>query len=88
MKTYIYKSRKKEELYLYLRDKDDFSVLPEALVKVMGQSPDMVMTLELHPEKKLAREDVSVVMHNLTTQGFHIQMPPSSIHQTSSNLKH
>ncbi len=87
MKTYIYKSRRKDDLYLYLRDKDDFSILPEALSKVIGQSPDMVMSLELHPEKKLAREDVSVVMHNLSTRGFHIQMPASSLNQTQL-IKH
>lgn len=87
MKTYIYKSRKKDDLYLYLRDKDDFSVLPEALTKVLGHAPEMVMTLELHPEKKLAREDVSVVMHNLSTRGFHIQMPANIVGETQP-IKH
>jgi len=33
MQCYIYKSLKKDELYLYLNKKDDFSELPETLFK-------------------------------------------------------
>ncbi|MGB8144687.1 MAG: YcgL domain-containing protein, partial [Chromatiaceae bacterium] len=38
--------------------------------------PVFVMELALHPERRLAREDVAKVMTNLDTQGFHLQMPP------------
>ena len=75
MKTYIYKSRKKEELYLYLSKKDDFSEVPPSLYGSMGNEPIFVMELELSPDRKLAREDVNKVIHNLETQGFHVQMP-------------
>ena len=34
------------------------------------------MELNLHPARRLAREDVVKVMTNLDTQGFHLQMPP------------
>lgn len=76
MKTYIYKSRKKDELYLYLAKKDDFSDVPQSLYDSMGQEPLFVMELELSSDRKLAREDVAVVMKNLEKQGFHIQLPP------------
>lgn len=76
MKTYIYKSTKKDELYLYIAKKDDFSDVPQELYDSMGKEPVFVMELELSPERPLAREDVNVVMKNLETQGFHVQMPP------------
>jgi uncharacterized protein YcgL (UPF0745 family) len=34
------------------------------------------MELELHSDRTLAREDVTTVMANLQSQGFHLQMPP------------
>lgn len=77
MKTFIYKSTKKEELYLYVTDKDDFSKVPQTLFDSMGQEPVFVMELELSADKPLAREDVNKVIENLTEQGFHVQMPPA-----------
>jgi len=76
MKTYIYKSQKKEELYLYIAKKDDFSDVPQELYDSMGKEPVFVMELELNAERPLAREDVTQVMKNLQAQGFHVQMPP------------
>lgn len=76
MKTFIYKSTKKEELYLYIANKDDFSDVPQELYDSMGKEPVFVMELELSAERPLAREDVNKVMQNLESQGFHVQMPP------------
>lgn len=78
MKTYIYKSQKKDEMYLYVTTEDDFSSVPDALLSRMGDSPIFVMDLDLDSSRKLAREDVKKVIHNLQTQGFHLQMPPSA----------
>lgn len=76
METYIYKSRKKEELYLYLAQQDDFSVVPEDLMQSIGKEPQFVMQLTLSEQRKLAREDVGKVMQNLQEKGFHLQLPP------------
>jgi hypothetical protein len=76
MKTFIYKSTKKDELYLYISKKDDFSDVPQELYDTMGKEPVFVMELELSADRPLAREDVNTVMKNLETQGFHVQMPP------------
>jgi len=75
MNCWIYKSPKKDEMYLYIQKQDDFEQIPEALLKGFG-SPVFVMQLELTAERKLAREDTEKVMHNLAEQGFHLQMPP------------
>ena len=76
MQTYIYKSSRKDELYLYIVKKDDFSDIPQALFDSMGKEPTFVMELDLSPDKPLAREDVGKVIKNLESQGYHVQMPP------------
>lgn len=78
MLCYIYKSLKKEELYLYLTIKDDFSRVPEELIRHFGKL-SFVMELELTPERPLARENVTKVMGDLESRGFFIQMPPTII---------
>lgn len=72
---WIYKSPRKDEMYLYLDREDDFSQVPEALLKQFG-NPVFVMQLELSAEKKLARENTMTVLQSLSEQGFHLQMPP------------
>lgn len=72
---WIYRSPRRPEMYLYLAEEARFKVVPEPLLQRFG-TPSLVMELELHPERKLAREDVSLVLQNLRAQGFHLQMPP------------
>ncbi len=31
----------------------------------------------LSPERALSREDINVVLENLDSQGYHLQMPPA-----------
>ena len=71
----IYRSNVKLETYLYIRAKDDFSDVPEILLKGFGQ-PEFVMELELTPERKLARVEITEVMDSLREKGFFLQMPP------------
>lgn len=78
MQCYIYKSLKKDELYLYLNKKDDFSDIPEPLFKSFGQL-QFVMELELTPERKLAREDINKVIASINDKGFFVQLPPTLI---------
>lgn len=83
MHCFIYKSLKKDQLYLYLTQKDDFSNVPEALYQSVSPI-QFVMELDLTPERKLARENPEKVIENLTNKGFFIQMPPSSIAPTQN----
>ena len=78
MQCFIYKSLKKEELYLYLDKKDDFSDIPEPLFNSLGRIK-FVMELEITPERKLAREDANKVLSSLQDKGFFVQMPPTII---------
>ena len=75
MLCFIYKSLKKEHLYLYVDKKDDFSKVPEALFNSFGKM-EFVMDLELTPERKLAKEDAEKVLTSLKEKGFFVQLPP------------
>lgn len=75
MKCYIYKSSKKDQLYLYLPQKDDFEAVPAILMDTMG-TPEFVMELELTAERRLARANATEVLASLAEKGFYLQMPP------------
>lgn len=72
---YIYRSKRKDELYLFLAKEDDFECVPEQLKKSIGQV-EKAMELDITPESKLARSDAAEVIANLKERGFHIQLPP------------
>ncbi|MEW8506623.1 MAG: YcgL domain-containing protein [Candidatus Thiodiazotropha sp.] len=72
---WIYRSPRKDEMYLYIAREDDFSCVPEALLVKFGE-PEPVMEILLNTQRSLAREDINLVLANLRTQGFHLQMPP------------
>lgn len=78
MQCYIYKSLKKEHLYLYIDKKDDFSKVPDPLFNSFGGMA-FVMELELTPGRKLAREDADKVFASLKEKGFFVQMPPTKM---------
>lgn len=78
MQCFIYKSLKKEHLYLYIDKKGDFSRVPELLFNSFGGMA-FVMELELSPERKLAREDAGKVLASLKEKGFFVQMPPTEM---------
>ncbi len=74
MQCYIYRSSIKDGLYVYLAEEDGLEKLPEPVLKQLG-NPEYAMTLELHPDRKMGQEDARVVLDNLKSRGFHVQMP-------------
>jgi hypothetical protein len=58
-----------------MRESGGFDVLPESLAATLGPLV-FVIEIELSPQRKLAREDVALVMANLAEHGFHLQLPP------------
>ena len=75
MSVWIYKGHRRAEAYLYLPAPDAFEHVPAELLAAFGRL-ELVLTLELHPRRRLARENVVEVMRNLSTRGFHVQLPP------------
>jgi uncharacterized protein YcgL (UPF0745 family) len=78
MQAFVYKSLRKPDTYLYLRERDAFGLLPEPVRAPLGQL-GFVMEVALTPERKLARADAEVVRHNLATQGCHLQFPETQL---------
>ncbi len=74
---WVYRSQRKSDTYLYLREEEGFGHLPAPLAEALGRL-ELVMELDLSPERRLAREEVTKVMHNLAVQGFHLQLPPQA----------
>jgi len=75
MHCFVYRSRKRDDTYLYLRERDAFGLLPENIAASLG-ALDFVLEVELTPQRRLAREDAGVVRTNLEARGFHLQFPP------------
>lgn len=82
----IYKSSKKDEMYIYIarpnypndENQDPFDQVPEMLQQVFGR-PTFVMHLELNQDRKLSRVPVLQVLDALQTKGFFVQMPPEGL---------
>ena len=73
----IFRSSRKEEMYLYVDKARGYEDVPEVLMKQFGE-PESVMTIVLTPERKLARADVGEVLAAIEQQGFYLQMPPTA----------
>ena len=78
MQCAIYKSNKKADTYLYVQEEGNFSRVPQDLLRLLGRL-DFVMTLELTPDRILARADPAQVRQQLETHGYYLQLPPSDI---------
>ena len=61
----IYKSRRKEETYLFVSLKDDLSRVPDVLLETFGR-----------PELKFAIADATKVLDSIEQKGFYLQLPP------------
>lgn len=72
----IYKSPRKNEMYLYVLKSDALKRVPETLLAAFG-APLHTFDMVLSPERQLAREDIHKVLDNLEQQGYHLQMPPA-----------
>jgi uncharacterized protein YcgL (UPF0745 family) len=78
MQAFVYKSLRKPDTYLYLRERDAFGLLPEAVRAPLG-ALEFVMDLALAPGRNLARADAAVVRANLVEHGFHLQFPETQL---------
>jgi len=71
----IYRSPRREEMYLYVDKREGLARVPEKLLAMFGK-PRHLTTLLLSPEKKLARADAVRVLEELDARGYYLQLPP------------
>jgi len=64
----IYKSPRKDGMYLYVEKRDALKRVPEGLIAAFGP-PQLAFEMVLTPERQLAREDITKVLANLQAQG-------------------
>lgn len=71
----VYKSPKKDEMFLYVPKAGGLARVPEALLAMFG-APQHVMDIPLKPGRDLARVTEARLREELAEKGFYLQMPP------------
>ena len=71
----IYRSPKRDQTYLYIEKKDDFSRVPDELLAQFG-TPQFAMLVSLDKREKLANADLAKVKSDLIEVGYYLQFPP------------
>jgi uncharacterized protein YcgL (UPF0745 family) len=77
----IYRSAKVEGMYLFVDQEEGLAKVPEVLMQRFGKA-ELAMTLSITAERKLARADAATVLAGIAGQGFFLQMPPQSAHDS------
>lgn len=72
----VYRSSRKQEMYLYVDAIEDLSRVPEELLARFGK-PVRTLSLLLTPDRTLARADPGQVLASIDESGFYLQMPPA-----------
>lgn len=70
----IYRSSKKPDLYLYVPKQKGLKEVPAALLDLFGK-PELAFSLLLTNERKLAKEDIELVLQSLKEKGYFLQLP-------------
>jgi uncharacterized protein YcgL (UPF0745 family) len=71
----VWRSPKKEEMYLYTDRLEGLKRVPDELLKMFGV-PQEVMGLPITEDKKLGRADAKKVMSEIKIKGYYLQLPP------------
>jgi uncharacterized protein YcgL (UPF0745 family) len=71
----IYKSSKKQQTYLYVPGRDDFSKVPKMLLDTFG-TPIFLMIMPLKKDRALASVDIDKLRAELRSAGYYLQLPP------------
>ncbi len=65
----VFKSSKKDEMYLYVDKQEQLARVPDAL-KTMFGTPLHVFDMLITPEKKMARVEADKVLSDIQEKGF------------------
>jgi hypothetical protein len=71
----VYRSSRRQEMYLYVDAGTDLERVPEALLERFGR-PVEALSLMLAADRPLARADAARVLECIEEEGFYLQMPP------------
>lgn len=71
----VYRSTRKQEMYLYVDAGDDLAHVPGELLERFGP-PMEALSLMLSADRPLARADAARVLASIEEEGYYLQMPP------------
>lgn len=71
----VFKSSRKDEMYLYVDKRQGLADVPAPLLATFGK-PVPVFTMLLTADKKLSRVKAADVIEGINAKGFYLQMPP------------
>jgi uncharacterized protein YcgL (UPF0745 family) len=71
----VYRSSRRQEMFLYVDKAEGLERVPGALLQQFGE-PEAVMILHFDGKRRLARADAGEVVKEIREQGFYLQMPP------------
>lgn len=71
----IYRSPKRDEMYLYVIKREQLSRVPAELLTIFG-TPQHVMDMPLTEKRELARVETAKLLAALEEKGYFLQMPP------------
>ena len=72
----VYRSPRRQEMYLYVEKTQGLALVPADLMQRFGE-PEAIMLVHLDGERQLARANADEVIEKITEQGFYLQMPPT-----------
>jgi len=72
----VFRSPRREGLYLYVPREKGLTQVPEALLESFGK-PESALVFRLAADRRLARVAASDVLAALQDRGYYLQMPPS-----------
>ncbi|MGI9286630.1 MAG: YcgL domain-containing protein [Pseudomonadales bacterium] len=82
----VYKSQRKEMTFLYVDFARDLESVPAELLENFGE-PQLVMSLQLQPERRLAVVKGSTVLKQIEQCGYYLQLPPPPEHAVTQWLR-
>jgi len=71
----VYRSTRKQEMYLYVDARADLGPVPDELIARFGK-PVEALSLMLTANRTLARADAVRVLESIESDGFYLQLPP------------
>ncbi len=74
----VYRSTRRQEMYLYVDARADLEPVPEALLAQFGR-PVEALSLMLSEDRTLARADAARVLDSIESDGYYLQMPPPEV---------
>lgn len=81
----VYKSQRKKLTFLYVDFASDLEPVPAELLESFGE-PQLVMSLQLQPERRLALVAGATVLNQIEQCGYYLQLPPPPEHAVTQWL--